>query len=247
MGRPRLNKSKSDANKEYLKKYGEKNSKKYKKSDNERKKKKLQTSKYLEPIKYKEHPEKDRMRKKEYRERKKQQEQQSQQQNNSNGSSATSSSTQCAAAFTTKQSLQRSVSKVEKLLLKSPWKKTEVIKGLRILFNSKKRGRTEKVINDEPTAYLDEFFERPDITYINPGRKDHVYLGKVDGEKTYAQKRYLLWTLRELFEILNGEEKTHTSSLSSKCTSTSKLKNSSSFKVIFQIPLVFARYARIPA
>ena len=102
---------------------------------------------------------------------------------------------------------------MEKLLPKSPRKKSEVIKGLaskyklRIQFNNKKRGRTEKVINDEQTAYLDEFFERPDITYINPGRKDHVYLGKVDGEKTYAQKRYLLWTLRELFEILNGEEK----------------------------------------
>ena len=214
---------------------------------------KLQTLKYLEPIKYKEHLEKDRMRKKEYRERKKQQEQQSQQQNNSNGSSATSSSTQCAAAFATKQSLQRSVNKVEKLLPKSPRKKTEVIKGLaskyklRIQFNNKKRGRTEKVINDEQTAYFGEFFERPDITYIKPGRKDHVYRGKVDGEKTYAQKRYLLWTLRELFEILNGEEKNHTSSLSSKYTSASKLKNSSSFKVIFQIPLVFARYARIPA
>ena len=203
MGRPRLNKSKSDANKEYLKKY----------RDNERKKKKLQTLKCLKPIKHKEHLEKDRMRKKEYRERKKQQEQQSQQQNNSNGSSATSSSTQCAAAFTTKEPLQRSVNKVQKLLPKSPWKKTEMIKDLaskyklRIQFNSKKRGRIEKVINDEPTAYLDEFFERPDITYINPGRKDHVYLGKVDGEKTYAQKRYLLRTLRELFEILNGEEK----------------------------------------
>ena len=71
MGRPRLNKSKNDANKEYLKKYCEKNSEKYKKSDNERKKVKLQMLKYLEPIKYKEHLEKDRMRKKEYRERKK--------------------------------------------------------------------------------------------------------------------------------------------------------------------------------
>ena len=129
------------------------------------------------------------MRKKEYREKKKQQEQQSYQQNNSNGSSATSSSTQCAAAFTAKQSLQRSVNKVEKLLPKSPWKKTEVIKGLaskyelRIQFNNKKRGKTEKVINDEQTIYLDEFFERPDITYIDPDRKDHVYLGKADGEK----------------------------------------------------------------
>jgi len=28
------------------------------------------------------------------------------------------------------------------------------------------------------SIYLDEFFERPDITYINSGRKDHVIPGQ---------------------------------------------------------------------
>ena len=51
---------------------------------------------------------------------------------------------------------------------------------------------------------MDDAFDRPDITYVNPGRKDNVYAGKKDGERQYVQKRYLLWSLKELLEILNG-------------------------------------------
>ena len=39
---------------------------------------------------------------------------------------------------------------------------------------------------------------------MNPGRKDHVYVGKKDGVKVYEQKRYLLWKIRDLHEIANG-------------------------------------------
>ena len=39
---------------------------------------------------------------------------------------------------------------------------------------------------------------------MNPGRKDHVYVGKKDGVKVYEQKRYLLWKIRDLHEITNG-------------------------------------------
>jgi len=63
-----------------------------------------------------------------------------------------------------------------------------------------------------------------------------LYLGKVEGGKPYAQMRYLLWTLKK-FSLSKVHFQIY--------TSTSKLKNSSSFKV--QMPLVFARYARIPA
>ena len=31
-------------------------------------------------------------------------------------------------------------------------------------------------------------------------------LGKKDGERQYCQKIYLLWNLRDLFNILNGKE-----------------------------------------
>ena len=77
---------------------------------------------------------------------------------------------------------------MDKLLPKSPRKKCEVIKDLaskyklRIQFN--KRGRKEKLLSDEQIVYLTEFFERPYITYTNPGRKDHFYLGKINGKKS---------------------------------------------------------------
>ena len=39
---------------------------------------------------------------------------------------------------------------------------------------------------------------------MNPGRKDHVYVGKKDGVEVYKQKRYLLWKIRDQYEIVNG-------------------------------------------
>ena len=42
------------------------------------------------------------------------------------------------------------------------------------------------------------------MTYMNPGRKDHVYTEKINGEKVYEQKKYLLWSLRDACEAING-------------------------------------------
>ena len=67
-----------------------------------------------------------------------------------------------------------------------------------------------------------EMLERPDMTYTNPGRKDNIYIGKIDGERCYVQKRYLLWNLRDALEILNGQEE--------------------SFKVKFGEPLTFTKF-----
>ena len=39
---------------------------------------------------------------------------------------------------------------------------------------------------------------------MNPGRKDSVYIGKIDGERCYVHKRYLLRNLRDVLEVLNG-------------------------------------------
>ena len=40
---------------------------------------------------------------------------------------------------------------------------------------------------------------------MNPGKNDH-FTKKVNGEKIHVQKRYLLWPLRDVLEILNGSE-----------------------------------------
>ena len=46
---------------------------------------------------------------------------------------------------------------------------------------------------------MGDFLDRPDISYITPGRKDVVYLGR-----TGREKRYILWNLKDLHEIANG-------------------------------------------
>ena len=69
-----------------------------------------------------------------------------------------------------------------------------------------KRGRKPKELMDEEKQWIWYSLDRADLTYINPGRKDHVYIGKKDGEQQYCQKRYLLWNLRDLFNILYGNE-----------------------------------------
>ena len=96
-----------------------------------------------------------------------------------------------------------------KYLPKSPGKRREVLheitKKLCVRFDFKaKRGKKKDELSDEQLKWLKEFIDRPDISYMNPGRKDHRYVGKKDGVKVYKQKRYLLWKIRDLHEITNG-------------------------------------------
>ena len=63
-----------------------------------------------------------------------------------------------------------------------------------------------------------EFLSRSDMTDTNPGRQVHVYIGRVDGERKYLPRQYLLWTLRDLLDIINGTESNFVSTFSEKLT-----------------------------
>ena len=108
--------------------------------------------------------------------------------------------------FSTKQALSRGIKQVEKALPVSPRKKTEVIRGLVKQYQirvklAETRGRKQMVLSEEEKEWLLTFFDRLDITYINPGRKDNGCIGKENGIRRYVQKRYLLWKLRDLLII----------------------------------------------
>ena len=117
------------------------------------------------------------------------------------------------SSFTNKQTLHHSLSRTDNHLPKSPLKKAEVIEKLvekyqvKIPFKNTKRGRPRKDLNEEEKDWLENFLSRIDVSYTNPGRKDHVYVGKIDGERRYKQRLYLLWTLRDLLDIANGSGK----------------------------------------
>jgi len=90
-------------------------------------------------------------------------------------------------------------------------KKMEVIGSLAKKYKMRialatKRGRKYEGLNEEEVEWLKNYMERPEMTYINPGKKDNVYVGKVNGKSSFVQKQYLLWTLRDTLDIINGSE-----------------------------------------
>ena len=98
------------------------------------------------------------------------------------------------------------IKQVEEALPVSPRKKSEVIRGLVKQYQirvklSETRGRKRMVLSEEKKELLLTFFDRPDITNINPGRKDNRYIRKENGIRRYVQKRYLLWKLKDLLSI----------------------------------------------
>ena len=78
-------------------------------------------------------------------------------------------------------------------------------KHLKIRFQGKGGGRTKNALSFAKEEWPSTFLDRADISRQTPGRKDNVFIGKVNGEKQYAQKRYLQWTIRELLGIINGK------------------------------------------
>ena len=66
------------------------------------------------------------------------------------------------------------------------------------------RGRPRKNLSDDKKAWLIEVLGRSDLTYTNPSCADNVYIRKIDGERQYFPRQYLLWSLKDLHDILNG-------------------------------------------
>ena len=69
-------------------------------------------------------------------------------------------------------------------------------------------GRTKQDLDADEKSWLIDFLDRQGIMYTTPGKRHQVYMGKINGEKVYETKKYLLWTLNDLLDILNGCEVT---------------------------------------
>ena len=78
-------------------------------------------------------------------------------------------------------------------------------KHLKIRFQEKGGGRTKNVLTFTEEECLSAFLNRGDISWQTPRCKDNVFIGKINGEKQYAHKRYLQWTIQELLGIINGK------------------------------------------
>ena len=119
---------------------------------------------------------------------------------------------QTESAFSTKQSASWSLNKAPDHLPQNPRKEMEIIQGLaskyqiRIKDAQKLCDCPRKELSEEKKDWMIEFLSRSDMTYTNLGRQDNVYIGKVNGERKYLPRQYLLWTLKDLLDIINGSE-----------------------------------------
>ena len=134
------------------------------------------------------------------------------------------------SAFSQVHIRSRSIQKATKTLPKTPRKRKEVISTLankfklRVKPTQSKAGRPKNELTESEKQWLKNFLDKPNITYVTPGRKDDRYVGKVDGKSQYVQKRYLMWTLNDLLNIANG---------------SSLIKNESSFEFSFSKQVKF--------
>ena len=128
------------------------------------------------------------------------------------------------SAFSQAHIRSRSIQKVAKTLPKSPRKRKEVISALankfklRIKPTQSKAGRPKNELTESEKEWIKNYLDKTDIIYVTPGRKNHHYVGKVDGKSQYVQKRYLMWILNDSLNIANG---------------SSLIKNESSFEFSF--------------
>ena len=112
--------------------------------------------------------------------------------------------------FSQRSTYMLSLRKAEKALPKSPRKQKAVVTSfaekfeLKIAPQQNNRGSKRQEITEEEQSWLSEFLSQPDITYVTPGKKDQIYMRKVDGQKMFRPKKYLLWTLNDLLDIANG-------------------------------------------
>ena len=82
-------------------------------------------------------------------------------------------------------------------MLKSPGRRKEIVASLAKKFdiriqNQSRAGSYAETLFQEQKKLLLEFLDQPDRSYTIPGGKGHWYAGKVEGQRQYIQKRYLL-------------------------------------------------------
>ena len=116
--------------------------------------------------------------------------------------------------LSSRQAYQQSIKRAGKHLLFSSRKRLEVVGGLAQKFKLRiklpgKKGRKNRTLTEDQENFLLDVFEGSDMTYTTPGGKDNIYIGKIDGEKTFLQKRYLFWNLRDTLSIFSTGGKSY--------------------------------------
>ena len=120
--------------------------------------------------------------------------------------------------FASKQSKAKALKRVLKVLPVNKDKKVELVQTIAEQFNlvksNQKFERNQRSLPSHIKKKVYDYYFRDDITYQAPGKRDNITI-KENGLQKALQKRYLLYTLRELHKLFIQENPTITISRSS--------------------------------
>ena len=122
-----------------------------------------------------------------------------------NESSSSSAASLAKSVYKVKRNMPRRkstkvnvVSKIIKAM--TPASKKSLLKITNLTYDPSRRQEQASTMDDR----ILKFLEQPDISYVCPGRKDTVYVGKDErGESIYRAKHFLRWTLDEILSMYN--------------------------------------------
>jgi len=112
------------------------------------------------------------------------------------------------SSFSTKQSKEKALKRIVNALPVNKNKQIELIKQvaetLNIINVERTYERNQQSLSTDTKKQVYDFYFRDDISYQAPGKKDTIII-KENGEKKTLQKRYLLYTLNELYQLFIEE------------------------------------------
>ena len=104
----------------------------------------------------------------------------------------------------TVQTVAKATKKVKKMLPKDPAKKQLVIKKIAEsvgILPIQTHPRVTRTLSSTTKNAILHYYERDDISYQLPGKRDTVVVRMVGGKKETFQKRILLYNLREIHQM----------------------------------------------
>ena len=110
-------------------------------------------------------------------------------------------------AHTNRRTLRKAVKRAIRALPNSPRKRARVISVIAEEHNislTEKQFQQKERLNDEVRQFICKFYERDDISWQAPGKKDCISI-YVDGIKLECQKRFLLYSLREAYAMYSED------------------------------------------
>lgn len=132
-----------------------------------------------------------------------------------------------SSTYTSRQTLGKAVQRTLRTLPKDSQKRNHVVHHIAQLFDivpktAEKHKREQRSLSIDIKKSVVEFYNRDDVSYQMPGKRDFIVVDDDTGQRITLQKRILLFSIREAYQLFLVENQNTTFSLS--VTSFSELR-----------------------